>query len=303
MSIPATGRPTLQQLQYLVAVADHQHFGRAAAACFVSQPALSSQLRELETRLGATLIERSARRVHVTDTGRQVVERARAVLLSVDELRDVARGELHGIVGPLQIGVIPTLSPYLLPQVVAVTYKRFADAELQLSELTTDDLVASLRRGTLDLALLATSIDDADISEAVLGIDEFLVALPPSHPLAQGKGPLCLGDLATTRMLLLSDGHCLRDQAEAVCFESSLPIADVHGTSLTTVMQMVAAGQGATLLPTLAARLEARADSGVAIRSLTAPAPSRKVVLAWRKRSPRAAHYEQLADLLRPLLA
>ena len=295
-------RPTLQQLRYLVAVADHEHFGRAAASCFVSQPALSAQVRELEHRLGANLIERSARHVHVTEVGRQVVERARTMLREVDELGELARGELDGIVGPLHIGVIPTLSPYLLPRVVAVTHAQFADAEIQLSERITDELVSRLRKGTIDLALLATSVEEPDVVTEPIGVDPFFVALPRSHPLAGDRGPLTLDDLANTRMLLLSEGHCLRDQAEAVCFESSLPIADMQGTSLTTVVQMVAAGQGATLLPAVACAVEARPESGIVIRPLAPPAPHRTVVLAWRKRSPRAAHYHELARLLRPLL-
>ena len=299
---PAGERPTLQQLQYLVAVADHGHFGRAAAACFVSQPALSSQIRELEQRLGATLIERSARRVRVTEVGEAVVERARRVLDQVDQLGELARGEADGVIGFLRLGIIPTLSAYLLPRVVAVTHGRFPEAELQLTELQTDDLVERLRRGSIDLAIVATAVRHGDVTVEPLGIDPFLVALPAGHPLADVERPLRMDELSTTRMLLLSEGHCLRDQAEAVCFDASLPIAEMQGTSLTTVVQMVAAGQGATLLPAIAAAVEARPESGIRTRHLAAPVPHRTVSIAWRRRSPRAAHYSELARLLRPLI-
>lgn len=191
----------------------------------------------------------------------------------------------------------------MLPRVVAITHSRFSEAELQLLELMTDELVGRLRKGAIDLALLATDVDDEpSLTAEVLGKDEFLVALPSNHPLARRSGVLRLADLSNTRMLLLSEGNCLRDQAEAVCYDALLPIADVHGTSLTTVVQMVAAGQGCTLLPAIAARVEARQESGIVVRSLAAPAPSRQITLVWRKRSPRVDHYRELAALLRPLL-
>ncbi|HEY4330953.1 MAG TPA: LysR substrate-binding domain-containing protein [Ilumatobacteraceae bacterium] len=295
-------RPTVQQLVYLVAVAEHGHFGRAADACFVSQPALSTQIRELERRIGATLIERSPRGLLLTPVGAEVVDRARAIVRDVEELVEVSAANGVGIVGPLHIGVIPTLSPYLLPAVVAATHNAHPQAELQLSELQTDPLLVELRSGAVDLALLATEVDGTDVETGVLGDDPFVVALAASHPLAAGDGVLQLGDVAKLRVLLLADGNCLREQAQAVCLDSSLVVSDLQGTSLTTVVQMVAAGQGITLLPSIAAALEARPDSGIVTRPLAAPVPRRTIRLAWRARSPRAARYRELVELLAPLV-
>lgn len=295
-------RPTLQQLQYLVAVADHAHFGRAAEACFVTQPALSMQVRELERRLAVQLVERAPRAVRLTSVGEEVVARARALLRDVDDLVQAASLEADTLRGALHLGIIPTMSPYLLPRVVQVVTNRFAAAELHLHEQRTADLLDGLRSGTLDLAVLAPPVDGADLVVAELGDDPFLLALPEHHPLAAGKGPVDVSVLGELRVLLLDEGHCLRDQAMAACRLVRARPADVQATSLSALVQMVAAGLGVTLLPASAATLEARPGNGVAVRRFRRGGPGRTIALVWRASSPRQGLYAELARLLRPVV-
>ena len=294
--------PTLQQLRYLVALGEHGHFGRAAAACFVSQPALSAQLRELERRLGVTVVERQRSGLLFTPVGRDVLERARRLLAEADDLVAAAAAG-RGVVGPVRVGTIPTVGPYLLARTVPVLHNAVPGAALELHEATTDLLVGQLRGGTLDVLLLATAPDDPDLESVALGADPFLLAVPARHALARGRGPVSLDDLASLRVLVLTEGHCLRDQALAVCRGPNAEASSVAASSLATLVQMVAAGMGVTLLPASAAALEARPGNGIAVRRFRSPAPSRTIGLTWRRSSPNRAMFAGLATLLRPALS
>lgn len=290
--------PTVQQLRYAVAVADSRHFGRAAHACLVSQPALSAQIRELERRLGVQLFERTTRGALLTPAGHEVVERARRILREVDDLREAAAGAGEALAGPLRLGVIPTIAPYVLPGAM----RRIGDAhpgvELYLREDRTDALVAQLQAGELDLLLLALPLSRPGIEELPLYDEPFLLAVPDTHALARG-GRCDVAALAGERLVLLEEGHCLRDQALAVCeLAGHDGGVEVQGTSLPTVVQMVGAGLGVTLLPATAIDRDVHEDERVVVRALKPPAPTRTVGLAWRSSSARAASYRQLGELV-----
>lgn len=293
---------TTQQLAYVVALAEHGSFGRAAAACFVSQPGLSTQIREVERKLGATLFERTPRGVLVTTVGDEVVRRARIVLRDIHDLVESARVDVDSMRGPLQLAIIPTLAPYVMPAVVATVTNRYPAVQLLLHDVRTDDLLRRLRDGNIDLGLMATDPDGSDLETASLGVDPFLVAVGAHHPLAGGKGPVSWDQLHRYEVLLLDEGHCLREQTSDACAIGNLSVHDLHATSLTALAQMVAAGVGITLLPSSAASLEARPGSGVVVRRLRPPVPERHVRLVWRATTPRARAYSELARLLRPAL-
>lgn len=287
--------PSVQQLRYAVAVADEQHFGRAAAKCFVSQPALSTQIRELESRLGVQLFERSTRGVLVTPIGADVIARARKVLHEIDDLRDVATGAGDALAGPLRLGVIPTIAPYVLPGAVRLIADAHPSLELYLREDRTNDLVAQLQAGDLDLLLLALPVERPGIEELALYDEPFLLAMPEKHTLARGK-KCDVSVLSGERLVLLEDGHCLRDQALAVCeLAGHDGQPEVQGTSLPTVVQMVGAGLGVTLLPASAIERDVHTDAHVVVRDLL-PVPTRTVGLAWRASSARADAYRSLGE-------
>jgi LysR family hydrogen peroxide-inducible transcriptional activator len=289
--------PTVQQLRYAVAVADALHFGRAAQACFVSQPALSAQVRELEARLGAQLFERTSRGVLVTPEGEEVVERARRILREVDDLRDAAAGAGGTLAGPLRLGVIPTIAPYVLPPAIRLIAETHPSLELYLREDRTHLLIAQLQAGALDLLLLALPLARPGIEELPLYDEPFLLAVPEAHALARRRG--CdVSALAGERLVLLEEGHCLRDQALAVCEPAGHDgRAEVQGTSLPTVVHMVGAGLGITLLPASAIDRDVHDGERVVVRELRPP-PSRTVGLAWRSSSARAAAYRHLGELV-----
>jgi LysR family hydrogen peroxide-inducible transcriptional activator len=295
------GEPTLQQLRYLVALHEHQHFGRAAAACYVSQPALSSQIRELERRLGALLLERTRSGLLFTAAGIDAVTRARRILGDVDDLVEAA-GAATGALTSIDVGTIPTIGPYLLPRAIPVLTNHFPGAALHLHERTTAELVDELRGGGVDVVLLGTQERDSDLTTVVLGHDPFLVALPAHHRLATRRGPVSADELATLPVLVLAEGHCLRDQALDVCTGVGVTGAEVVATSLATVVQMVAAGMGVTLLPASAAALEARPGNGIVVKRLRAPETGRAITLNWRRSSPHAARFTELASLLKRAL-
>lgn len=290
--------PTLQQLRYAVAVADARHFGRAAQTCFVSQPALSAQIRALESRLGVQLFERSSRGVLVTGAGADVVERARRILSDVDDLRHAATGTSGGLTGRLRLGVIPTIAPYLLPDAVRDVAEAHPALELYLREDRTEPLVAQLLAGELDVLLLALPLDRAGVEELPLYEEPFLLAVPDAHPLA------CLDRcdvsvLAGERLVLLEEGHCLRDQALAVCeLAGHDGHAEIQGTSLPTVLQMVHAGLGVTLVPESAVTRDLDPDAGFALLELEPDTPTRTIGLAWRSSSARASTYRSLGELI-----
>ncbi len=291
--------PTLRQLEYLVAIADHGSFHAAARACAVSQPGLSTQIRQLEDLLGLQLFERDRRRVLVTPAGEEMVRRARRVLQEVGHLVEAARGADRPLVGRLRLGVIPTVAPYLLPQVLPGVRERYPELVLRLDEGQTADLVERLGRGELDLLLLALEAELGAVETLALFEDPFLVATPPSHRLATRKR-IGEADLAGETLLLLEDGHCLRDQALTFCNRAGIEeAADFRASSLPTLVQMVAGGSGVTLLPALAVPVEGRAG-GLAVIPFRKPAPHRTIGLAWRRGSPRAGEFRLLAELLEP---
>src|SRR5580704_11636152 len=287
-------RPTLQQLTYLVAVDEHRHFGKAAEACFVSQPALSAQIRELERRLGVSLFERGNRRVLPTAVGVTVIERARGVLRDADELVAAARLDPDGLRGPLALGVIPTMAPYLLPGLLPVVTAAHRGVELHLHELKTSEILRMLREGGLDLGLLALPVTGEDLVQVPLAEDPFVLALPDNHPLA-GTDPVALSVVGELPVILLEEGHCLRDQALSVCRLVGREAAEMQATGMSTLCQMVATGLGVTLLPTSAVALEARPGTGLVTRPFADPAPSRTIGLVWRRTSPNGRLYQILA--------
>jgi LysR family hydrogen peroxide-inducible transcriptional activator len=287
-------KPTFQQLTYLVALADEGHFGRAADACNVSQPALSSQIQELERRLGATLVERLAKGARLTTEGEQIVGRARRVLADLEELIDSAQHARESLFGVLAVGAIPTVAPYVLGDFVPEVVTRHPSATLRFEELQTHDLLAALRNGQIDLGLCALPVEGNDLIAQPLLDDRFVLAVATTHPLARSNDALDTSVLASENVLLLAEGHCLRDQALAICSNVRAQPTDLRATSLHTLVQMVAANVGVTLLPATATGVEARPGNGVVVREFT-KAPSRTLALVWRASSPHASHYQELA--------
>lgn len=286
---------TLRQLQYVVAVAEARSFSRAAAICHVSQPSLSAQIAEVESSLDVRLFERARSGVLVTPAGEVLVERARRVLVEARDLVQAALRFVDPLAGSLRVGVIPTVAPYLLPEIMPPLREAFPRLTLLWTEEKTDELVARLGRGELDAALVALEADLGDLEHQVLFRDPFVVALPKEHRLAKGKAPLRLEDLAGEQVLLLDDGHCFRDQTLALCARARVEEADFRATSLPTLVQMVTAGVGVTLLPRLAVPAES-GRANLALRPLPSTAPGRTIALAWRRRSP-------FVDALRALAA
>jgi LysR family transcriptional regulator, hydrogen peroxide-inducible genes activator len=289
----------LRDLEYLVAVAEHGHFGRAAAACYVSQPTLSTQLKKLETELGVPLIERNPRQVLLTDAGQQVVARARVILGEVDAIRGIARHTKDPRSGRLRLGIFPTLGPYLLPHVVPALRERFPDLELLLVEEKTEVLLELLRGGRLDAAVLALPVDDETLDGELLFREDFVLAVPTGHRLA-GAQAVDVSALEDEHLLLLADGHCLRDQALAVCQSAgALEYAGFQATSLETLRHMVAAGVGVTLLPELSVQPPVPQPDTVRLVRFADPAPHRDVGLFWRPMSVYRDLLPELAGALR----
>lgn len=287
--------PTLRQLEYIVAVARERHFGRAAESCFVTQPALSAQLREVEDLLGVQIFERDRRRVLVTGAGAPLVERAEQILLRVQELVEAARIAQKPLSGDLRMGVIPTVSPYLLPRVLPKLRQKHRNLRLRLREDHTDRIVAELEAGRLDLLLLALEADLGSAETLPLFRDDFLAVMPADHRLARRKR-LSESDLAEEQVLLLEDGHCLRDQSLSVCnAQGAIELGDFRATSLTTLVQMLPTGDALTLLPQLALATETRGRRELVALPFRAPAPHRTIGFAWRPSSPRAEEFRALA--------
>ena len=288
----------LRDLRYLVALADLRHFGRAADACFVSQPTLSTQIRKLEEELGVVLIERAPRKVMLTAAGQDAVQRARRIVAEVDELKEAARRSRDPASGALRLGVFPTLGPYLLPHVVPQLRERFPQLELLLLEEKSDVLLARLREGKLDAALLALPLHDDQLHAELLFEEPFLLAAPEQHPLA-GAHALHIDALGDETLLLLEDGHCLRDQALDVCrLSGAQEKTGFRATSLETLRQMVAAGVGVTLLPALSVHDPIVQPAGIRLVRFADPAPSRRIALVWRKSSALDGFLQQLAEVI-----
>jgi LysR family hydrogen peroxide-inducible transcriptional activator len=289
---------TLRQLQYLVAVADTLGFHKAAKACHVSQPSLSAQIAQVESVLGVRLFERDRRRVLVTSAGEDIVARARTVLLAVDDLVSTARRHIDPLEGALRIGVIPTLAPYVLPDFSVALRQRFSKLVVEWREDKTHALVQELEAGKLDAALLAETDETDDLEHAAVAWDAFLLAAAGSHELAHDKGPVKLRDLRAEEVLLLEDGHCLRDQALEVCERARAREGTFRATSLATLSQMVAQGAGVTLLPEVSLGLENRTGA-LTLRRFGDPEPGRAIALVWRHRSPLAEALGSLARTFR----
>jgi LysR family hydrogen peroxide-inducible transcriptional activator len=287
----------LRDLRYLVALADHAHFGRAATACFVSQPTLSTQIRKLEEELGVSLVERAPRKVMLTPAGRDIAERARRVIGEVEQMKEVARRSQDPEAGTVRLGMFPTLGPYLLPHVVPGIRARFPKLELLLVEEKSDVLLTRLREGRLDAGLLALPLHDDQLHVEFLFEEPFLLAVPETHPLAK-RDSLALKELADQRLLLLEDGHCLRDQALDVCHMAGAgEMSGFQATSLETLRQMVAANVGVTLLPTLAIKPPVARSRDIHLLGFRDSQPSRQIAMVWRKSSAMHGFLLQLAQV------
>ncbi|MCU1359071.1 MAG: transcriptional regulator [Ilumatobacteraceae bacterium] len=292
----------LSDLRYLVAVADHRHFGRAAAACHVSQPTLSTQIKKLEKELGVELIERNPRHITLTDVGVEVTERARIALHEADAIRDIARRTHDPESASIRLGIFPTLGPYLLPHVVPLIHQRFPNLELLLVEDKSEAVLAQLRAGTLDAGLLALPVDDDRLHQELLFEEDFVLAVPADHALAATEGPADVSVLAGESVLLLEDGHCLRAQALSVCQLSGASERDgFRATSLETLRQMVAAGVGVTLLPNLAVQPPVPVYDGIRLIPFAQPVPSRRIAMFWRPTSVYRGFLPKLAAIIREL--
>jgi LysR family hydrogen peroxide-inducible transcriptional activator len=292
----------LRDLRYLVAVADHRHFGRAAEACFVSQPTLSTQIKKLEEELGVELVERNPRRIMLTAVGEQVVDRARDVLREADSIAEIARRSVDPAAGTLRLGIFPTLGPYLLPHVVPTVHRRFPQLELLLVEEKTEEILRQLKAGALDAGILALPVEDDQLQVEPLFVEDFVLAVPADHPLAGRQGAVPGSVLGGERVLLLDEGHCLRDQALSVCSTAGAQErTGFRATSLETLRQMVAAGVGITLLPQLAVSPPVPASEDVTLLSFEPPVPTRRIAMLWRGTSPYRAFLPELAALFRAL--
>ena len=292
----------LQDLRYLVAIADHRHFGRAAEACYVSQPTLSTQLRKLEKELGVELVERSSRHVMLTETGDRVVERARTMLREEAAITEIARQAQDPEAGTLRVGLFPTLGPYLLPHVVPAVHRRFPRLELLLVEEKTEQVLEHLRDGSLDVGVLALPVHDDRLHVEPLFEEDFVLAVPADHPLAKETGEVTTAVLQGQSVLLLEDGHCLRDQALSVChLAGASERGGFRATSLETLRQMVAAGVGLTLLPELAVQPPVPAPDGVVVRRFATPPPTRRIAMCWRTSHPARDFLPRVAELFRDL--
>ena len=289
---------TLRQLQYVVAVADTLSFRVAAERCHVAQPSLSAQLAQLETALGVRLFERDRRRVLLTAAGRGLVERARGVLRETADLVEAATRAGDPLNGRLQIGVIPTISPYLLPTAAPALRRAHRHLTVVWREEKTAELVRNLQAGTLDAALLALEADIGDLEREVIARDPFVLATPLRHPLGAKAGPMALAELRDEPVLLLDDGHCFRDQALAACSRTRVRESEFRATSLSTLAQMVAGGSGVTLLPELAVATET-ARTSLRVRRLADPAPRRTIGLVWRRGYPLAGALREVAATIK----
>jgi len=290
---------TLTELRYAVAVADHRHFGRAAAACFVTQPTLSAQIGKLERALGVRLFERSSQAVHLTPEGEEIVREARAVLAGAERILEVARSRKEPMTGTWRLGVIPTLAPYLLPWLVPRLREAFPNLRLVFREMKTSDVLEEIARRRLDCGMLAMPIEASGLTVVPVFDEPFFLIVPADDDLAK-KRSVRESDLQGRRVLLLDEGHCLREQALSICARAGAldgtEAGDFRATSLSTLRRMVAGGMGITLLPALAVR---ESDGGTATLPFEGHPPARRMALAWRESHPRARDYAELARFLR----
>lgn len=289
--------PTLRQFRYLDALARFRHFGTAANHCAVTQPALSTQIQDLEKKLGVDLVERRYKDVQLTPVGREVAERAASILADVRDLGEFARLRAAPLAGDLRLGVIPSIAPYLLPPLLPLLRERYPALELHIRETQTQALIDELVSGGLDLLLLAMPAEHGDVETLPLFEDCFVLALPPSRE-TKGSVRASLDLVKDDRLLLLEEGHCLRDQALAFCELRQVGNIDTFGaSSLSTIVQMVANGLGLTLLPEISIDVETR-HGDIKLMRFVEPEPSRVVGLAWRTTNPRRRDFEAFAELI-----
>jgi len=286
---------SLKQLRYFDALARHCHFGRAAEACAISQPALSMQIKELEDALGGVLLERSARQARLTKFGEEVAQRVREILRSVDALGDFARASRDRLAGRLRIGMIPTIAPYLLPTVIGDLGRLHPELDIHVRETLTPKLIHELAEGRLDTAIVALPVSEPSLTEVALFAENFLLVRPGADagtPVPNAKA------LRELRLLLLEEGHCFRDQALSFCHLKSSPPREVlDASSLSTLVQMVSAGIGVTLIPEMAVAVETRSAS-VSVARFRDPQPSRTIGMIWRKTSPLARQLLQISEVV-----
>ena len=290
---------TLRQLQYVVAVADQKSFRKAALACHVSQPALSAQVAQVEAALSCRLFDRDTQRVLVSTAGRAFVERARELLMKTDALVEETQREADPLSGPLRLGIIPTVGPYLLPDVAQPLRMEFPRLRFTWVEERTAVLMKLLKEGELDGAIVALETEDlGEVQSLVLGRDQFFLATPNDHALARGNTPISTQVLENERVLVLEEGHCLGEQVAAVCQRARTSDLDMRATSLATLSQMVVGGAGVTLLPALALEVENRRGT-LHLRPFIAKAPGRTLALVWRKSSTAHGALKAIAPTLR----
>lgn len=287
---------TLKQLRYVEALARHEHFGRAAEALAISQPALSMQIKELERSLGMELFERGARRVRLTSFGEAFALRSRNILRAVEELGDFARGARERLTGPLRIGIIPTIAPYLLPTIVGNLNQAYDGLDVHVRESLTLTLMHELEEGRIDAAIVALPVSVASLVEVALFSEEFVLVRPGK----ESEMPVPdLEQLQEARLLLLEEGHCFREQALSFCgMQGAQPRELLEGSSLSTLVQMVNVGLGVTLIPEMAVAVETRSAS-VSIARFQDPRPARTVGMIWRRTSPLTDHLMHIAELVR----
>lgn len=287
---------TLKQLRYFDAVTRTGHFGRAAESCAISQPAMSMQIKELEETLGVSLFDRSARKVRLTTFGEEFAVRVREVLRATDELGDMARAAREGLMGRLRLGIIPTIAPYLLPTLIGDLTERHAGLDIHVRESLTPRLLQELSDGRIDAAIVALPISEPAFTEVALFSENFLLVRPGDAGDDPVPSPASLREM---RLLLLEEGHCFRDQALSFChIRSALPRETLDGSSLSTLVQMVGAGIGVTLIPEMAADVETR-SAEVSLARFAEPQPARTVGMIWRKTSPLAPQLAEVAELVR----
>lgn len=293
----------LKDLRYLVAVADTRHFGRAAERCFVSQPTLSAQLKKLEQSLGVQLVERQPNNVALTDAGEQIVGRARRILEACEEVATLARSHRDPLAGALSVALLPTIGPYLLPHIARPIQRALPRLEMHLHEYQTAHMIEQLRAGVLDLGILALPADLDGLEVRELYSEPFKVLVPERHALAQRR-QVRMGDLEGQSLLLLEEGHCLRDQALAVCSRAGLGERhDFSATSLETLRQMVATGAGITLLPQLASEGAYGNARGTAVLPFAKPVPARRIGAVWRRTSARRPAIDAVCDVIAERIA
>ncbi|WP_027578864.1 hydrogen peroxide-inducible genes activator [Bradyrhizobium sp. Ai1a-2] len=286
---------TLRQLRYFDALARHGHFGRAAEACAITQPALSMQIKELEEAVGGVLLERSARQVVLTKFGEELAQRVREILRSVDELGDFARASRDQLVGRLRIGMIPTIAPYLLPKVIANLTQMHPELDIHVRETVTPKLIKELAEGRLDTAIVALPVSEPSLTEVALFTENFLLVRPGED---EGTPVPSSEALREMKLLLLEEGHCFREQALSFCnMQSSPPREVLEASSLSTLVQMVGAGIGVTLIPEMAVGVETRSAS-VSVARFKDPQPSRTIGMVWRKTSPLARQLMQISEVV-----